>query len=216
MIFQQFLVVFLETYASILSPCQDGNVHILYTTTTELENKAFTINSQHIEQPVEIIVTLISEINFKKMHLAKHDCFFADLCIHFEPLIGQQYPYVCHHLRNEKEAIQDKQLQYKKGHWHTNDLHYGKEASKMTLFSKNTVFSVTFMFILNLCQDGYVYRQATIKELKKMSLEINSQNIKQKFDKHVTFILEIKPRKEHFLAKSDCFFRELCFHIEPL
>ena len=56
----------------------------------------------------------------------------------------------------------------------------------------------------------------TEKELKKMSFKINSQNIKQKFGKQVTFILEIKPQKERFLAKSDCFFRDLCIRFESL
>ena len=91
----------METHASILNPSYDGNVH-MYTTIKELKKKAFMINSQHIEQPIEIIVTLISERN---LYLAKHDCFFANLCIQFEPLIGQQNAYICHHLRNEKEAI---------------------------------------------------------------------------------------------------------------
>ena len=45
---------------------------------------------------------------------------------------------------------------------------------------------------------------------------MNSQNIKQKAGKQVTFILEIKLQKERFLAKSDCFSRDLYVHFEPL
>ena len=57
---------------------------------------------------------------------------------------------------------------------------------------------------------------ATTKEVEKISFKINSQNIKQKFGKQATLILEIKPQKERFLAKSDCFFRDLSVHLEPL
>ena len=37
----------------------------------ELKEKEFTINSQNIEQAIEIIVTLISEINLKKKVFSK-------------------------------------------------------------------------------------------------------------------------------------------------
>ena len=57
---------------------------------------------------------------------------------------------------------------------------------------------------------------ATTKELKKMAFKINTQNIKQKFGIKLTFISEIKPRKECFLAKQDCFLGDLCVHFEPL
>ena len=78
------------------------------------------------------------------------------------------------------------------------------------------VFSVTFAFILNLYQDGNVHMYATTKELKKISFKVNSRNIKQTFGKQVAIIFEIKPQKERFLAKYDCFFRNLCIHFEPL
>ena len=39
---------------------------------------------------------------------------------------------------------------------------------------------------------------------------MNSQNIKQNFGTQVNFISEIKPQKERFLAKYDCFFGNLC------
>ena len=45
---------------------------------------------------------------------------------------------------------------------------------------------------------------------------INSQNIKQKFGIQMTFNSEIKPQKECFLTKYDCFFEDLCIHFEPL
>ena len=44
---------------------------------------------------------------------------------------------------------------------------------------------------------------------------MNSQNIKQKFGIQVTFISEIKPQKERFLAKYDCYFGDLCVHFKP-
>ena len=57
---------------------------------------------------------------------------------------------------------------------------------------------------------------ATTKKLKIMAFKINSQKIKQKFGIQVIFISEIKPRLERFLAKYECFFRDLCAHFEPL
>ena len=57
---------------------------------------------------------------------------------------------------------------------------------------------------------------ATIKELKIMAFKINSQKIKQKFGIQVIFISEINPLIERFLAKYECFFRDLCVHFEPL
>ena len=49
-----------------------------------------------------------------------------------------------------------------------------------------------------------------------MEFRINNQNIKQKFGIQVTIISEIKPQKERFLAKYDCFFGVLWVHFEPL
>ena len=57
---------------------------------------------------------------------------------------------------------------------------------------------------------------ATTKELKKTTFRINTQNIKQAIDIQITFTSEIKLQKEHVLAKSDCFFDDLCIYLEPL
>ena len=61
---------------------------------------------------------------------------------------------------------------------------------------------------------GNVHTYVTTKELKTMAFRINSQNITQKFGIQVTFILEIKPQKECFLIKYDCFFGDLCVHFD--
>ena len=81
----------------ILKPCSDGNVPT-YTTIIKLKKIAFKINSQNIKQNVAIQVTFISEINSRlERFLAKYDCFFKDLCVHFEPLLVWESAYVCHH-----------------------------------------------------------------------------------------------------------------------
>ena len=68
-----------------------------YATTKELKKEAFKINSQNIEQAIRILVTFISEIKLQKENiLAKADCFFVDLCIHSEPLLGWEFAYVYH------------------------------------------------------------------------------------------------------------------------
>ena len=75
------------------------------------------------------------EINLQKQKfLGKYDCFSADLCVHFEPLLGWQCTYVCCNIRTEKESIYGKQSEYKTRNWHTSGLHYGKEASKKEHF----------------------------------------------------------------------------------
>ena len=84
--------------------------------------------------------------------LAKYDCYFGDLCVHFESLLGWECAYVCHNVRTEKESTYGKKPKQKTSNWHTSDLLHGKEALKGILFSKkNTIFSVTFGFILNPC-----------------------------------------------------------------
>ena len=61
----------------------------MYATSKELKKKAFTKNSQNIQQAVDIQLTFISEIKLQKEHfLAKYDCSFGDLCVYFEPLFG--------------------------------------------------------------------------------------------------------------------------------
>ena len=78
----------------------------IYATTKELKNKRFRINSQNIQQATGIQVTYISKIKIQKeAFLAKYDCFFADLCVHYEPLLGWKCTYVCHNLRTEKEGM---------------------------------------------------------------------------------------------------------------
>ena len=57
---------------------------------------------------------------------------------------------------------------------------------------------------------------ATTKELKKMSLRINSQNIRQEIGIQVAFIMGKKLQKEHFLVKKRCHFGDFWVHFEPL
>ena len=45
----------------------------------------------------------------------------------------------------------------------------------------------------------------TTKEMKMMAFKITSQNTEQAFAIQVTFIREIKPEKERFLQKKQCF-----------
>ena len=61
------------------------------------------------------------------------------------------------------------------------------------------------MSILKPCEDGNVDTHVTIKKIKKMPFRINSQIIEEAFGIQVTFITEIKPPKEHFLAKKTVF-----------
>ena len=94
-IFQKNKTVFSEIYASILSPCWGGNVHT-YATTQELKKKAFRLNSQNIKQKFGVQVTFILEIKPQKESLlAKYDCHYGDLCVHFEPLLRWESEYVC-------------------------------------------------------------------------------------------------------------------------
>ena len=51
---------------------------------------------------------------------------------------------------------------------------------------------------------------------RKKAFKINNQNIKQIFGIQVTFILKVKPQKERFLGKYDCFFGDLYAHFQPL
>ena len=139
------------TYASILNPCQNGNVH-MYATTKEIKTMAFGINSKNIEQAFGIQVTFITEIKPQK-----------------ERFLG-----------------------------------------------KKTVFLVTFAFILKSCQDGNVHTYATSEEIKMMAFRVNSRNIKQGIGIEVTFIMETKLQKEHFLPEKYCLSGDLCVHFESL
>ena len=85
-----------------------------YVTTKELEKMAFRMNSQNIKQNFGTQVNFISEIKpQKERFLARYDCFFGNLCVHFRPLLGWECVYVCQHLRTEKGDIWDKYLEYK-------------------------------------------------------------------------------------------------------
>ena len=64
------------------------------------------VNSHNINLAICMQVTFISENKLKKNHFSsKYVCFFGNLCVHFEPLLGWEYAYVCHHLKTEKEGI---------------------------------------------------------------------------------------------------------------
>ena len=74
-----------------------------------------------------IQVTFISEIKpQKERFLEKYDCFFKDLCILLEPLLGWERAYVCNDLRTAKESIKSKKTknpqQYQRSKWHTSEL----------------------------------------------------------------------------------------------
>ena len=66
--------------------------------------RAFRINIRNIQQTIGILVTFISEIKLQKIYiLGKYDCLSVGLCVHFEPLLGWEYAYICHNLRTEEE-----------------------------------------------------------------------------------------------------------------
>ena len=73
---------------------------------TEKEN---TVNTQNIKQTIGIQLIFITEKYFQREHfLAKEQSLFEDLSIHFEPLLGWKFVYVCHDLKNEEYGIYDK------------------------------------------------------------------------------------------------------------
>ena len=85
------------------------------------------------------------------------------------------------------------------------------------LFNKTRLFSEIHASILKPCQDGNIHTYATTKELKKIALRINIQNIKQRVGIQVTFILEIKPQKKDvFQQNMTVFFGDLCVYFEHL
>ena len=49
-----------------------------------------------------------------------------------------------------------------------------------------------------------------------MAFRINSRNIKQAIGIQVTFIMEKKLQKEHFLSEKHCLLGDLYVHFEPL
>ena len=126
-IFYQKNTVFSVTFAFILNPCQDGNVHT-YATIKELRKMAFRKNGQNVKQAIG---TFLMEKKLEKEHfLAKRLCLFGDLSVQFEPLLGWECAYVHHHLRTGKEGIQHKYSEYTTSNWHTIDFHFESKASK--------------------------------------------------------------------------------------
>ena len=75
---------------------------------------------------------------------------------------------------------------------------------------------MSFAFILNPYQNGSVPTYTTTKELEKKAFKINSWNIKLATDIQVTFMIEKKLQKEHFLVKNYCLLSELCVHFKLL
>ena len=57
---------------------------------------------------------------------------------------------------------------------------------------------------------------ATTKEPEKKTFKTNSRNGKQSIGIEVTFIIEKKFQKIHFLAKIPCLLGDLCVHFETL
>ena len=76
-----------------------------------MKKNAFKINGQNIKQTIGIQVTFITEKKLQIENVCEKfeclfvDCFFANLCVHFERLLEWESAYVCHHLRTEKEGI---------------------------------------------------------------------------------------------------------------
>ena len=84
------MTILLAINVSLLNPFSDGNVHA-YGMSKDLKELAFKATRQNLKQAIRIQVTFILENKLKKKHfLAKYDCFFGDLCVHFEPLLGWQ------------------------------------------------------------------------------------------------------------------------------
>ena len=97
-----------------------------------------------------------------------------------------------------------KYLQY---FWHTSGLHYGKEASKRTFFSKKALsfwwFSGSFRTPVRM---GICVRMQWLKNWKANKFTLHNENIKQEIGIQLSCILEVKLQKEHFLAKYQLFF----------
>ena len=70
--------------------------------------------------------------------------------------------------------------------------------------------------ILNPSSNGNVHTYAATQELKEKILTVKRHNKKQAIEIQVTFIIEKKLQKVHFLAKKHCLLGKLCVHFEPL
>ena len=89
-----------------------------------MQGKSIYTKTPENKKTIGIQATFISEYKLQKVHFfAKYNCFFGDLCVHFEPLLGCECAYVCHDLRNKKEGIYFKKREYKRSKWHTSDLY---------------------------------------------------------------------------------------------
>ena len=78
-----------------------------YATTKEMKNKMHLQEvAKKKNQESGIQVASISDIKPQKQRfLAKYDCFFGDMCVRFQSLLGWECVYVCHHLRTGKGGI---------------------------------------------------------------------------------------------------------------
>ena len=117
------------------------------------EKTEFRIKSPNTKKAIRIEVISITEMKLQEEYfVVKRHCFLGNLHFHFEPLLGWECKYVCQEKRTEKEAIQEKQPEYRKSNWRRTDLHHRNEASKKNLFLlKNTVFQSTQVSIFNPC-----------------------------------------------------------------
>ena len=178
---------------------------------------AFKITSKNINQKFVIQVIFILEIKPRlECSLAKYDCFFRDLCVHFELLLEWECNTYTTTKELKKMAFRINSRNMKQAIDIQVTFIVEKKLQKVHFLAKNnTVFQARYASILNLCQDGNVHKHATTKELKKMAFRINSWNIKQVIGIQVTFITEKKLQKEHFLAKRHCLLGNLCVHLNP-
>ena len=63
----------------------------------KLKKKTFKAKREYIEQQIGIQLTLISKEKLQNQDfLAKYDSFLGDIYVHFEPMLGWEYAYVCH------------------------------------------------------------------------------------------------------------------------
>ena len=71
-----------------------------------MKKKEFMVKRQNIKQAISIQATSSRKISIKKnILLSKCDHLFSKLWVHFEPLLGWEYAFICHDLRTEKQDI---------------------------------------------------------------------------------------------------------------
>ena len=88
--------MFVAANVPFLNQCDDVNV-CTYAATKELKSKALTVNSQNIRYVIAIQVKKSFKNN---IFFVKYNCFFGDLWVHFEPLLGWEYAHICPRLKN--------------------------------------------------------------------------------------------------------------------